>query len=504
LPLLLLTTSALAADRFPPPEFQTDYQRPLTTTPAARAIWWDYADVALLAGALAAGGFMALKYRRRWPILILAIASLAYFGFVRKGCVCPIGAIQNAALGLADSAYVVPAVVIAFLLLPILASLFVGRVFCGGVCPLGAIQDIFVLKPLKVPAWLEHALGLVAYAYLGFAVLLAATGSGFVVCRYDPFVAFFRLGGSFPMLALGGCLLVIGLFVGRPYCRFICPLGAIFRGTSRLARHRVTITPDNCIKCRLCENACPFGAILPPTTTQTPLPRNFGKRKLLALVVLTPLLMAGGGLLVSRLAGPLSMVHPVTRQAAMISQIAQTPWLKSWARQDVGEGEMARGDLGTLARRGELNTFTLLYDCYDPRELQQAKQAIIFDGGLTGGQKTTVLSQAAAIRTHIVWGGWILGGFLGLVVGGKLISLTVRRRRDGYQPDPSKCLACGRCFEYCPIERQRRGTGVPPVSSPARRGREQPAETPFGSEPQGPRHGHDAHATPGEGGNVHE
>jgi ferredoxin len=450
----------MGADRFPPPEFQTDYQRPVTATPAPRAIWWDYVDVALLAGALAAGGYLALKYRRRWPILILAIASLAYFGFVRKGCVCPIGAIQNAALGLADSTYILPAVVIAFLLLPILASLFAGRIFCGGVCPLGAIQDLFVLKPLKVPPWLEHALGLVAYAYLGFAVLLAATGSVFIICRYDPFVAFFRLGGGFPMLMLGACLLVIGLFVGRPYCRFICPLGAIFRGTARLSRRRVTITPDNCIKCRLCENACPFGAILPPTTEQMPLPRTFGKRKLLALLVLTPFLMAGGGILVSRLAGPLSMANPVTRQAAMIDQIGQTPWLKSWARQDLVPDEMGRGDLGALARKGEIKTLALLYDCRDPQELRQAKQAIIFDEGLTRRQKDAVLAQAAEIPSRIAWGGWILGGFLGLVVGGKLISLTVRRRRDGYQPDPSKCLACGRCFEYCPIERQRRAGAI--------------------------------------------
>ena len=53
-----------------------------------------------------------------------------------------------------------------------------------------------MVRPVKVPGWLEHALGLIPYVYLGAAVLFAATGSAFVICQYDPFVSFFRLGGS--------------------------------------------------------------------------------------------------------------------------------------------------------------------------------------------------------------------------------------------------------------------------------------------------------------------
>ena len=39
----------------------------------------------------------------------LSVGALAYFGFYREGCVCPIGAIQNVALGLASSEYAIPA-----------------------------------------------------------------------------------------------------------------------------------------------------------------------------------------------------------------------------------------------------------------------------------------------------------------------------------------------------------------------------------------------------------
>ncbi len=61
------------------------------------------------------------------------------------------------------------------------------------------------------------------------------------------------------MLILGACFLVIGLFIGRPYCRYLCPYGALLRPLSRLSRWHVRIPPEECINCRLCADACPYG-----------------------------------------------------------------------------------------------------------------------------------------------------------------------------------------------------------------------------------------------------
>jgi Fe-S-cluster-containing hydrogenase component 2 len=54
---------------------------------------------------------------------------------------------------------------------------------------------------------------------------------------------------------------MVGTVIGRPYCRFLCPYGALLNLFSRVARRRVSITPDDCVICGLCENACPFDAI---------------------------------------------------------------------------------------------------------------------------------------------------------------------------------------------------------------------------------------------------
>ena len=53
-------------------------------------------------------------------------------------------------------------------------------------------------------------LGIIPYLYLGITVLAVATGSGYLICRYDPFVGFFRLGASFNMFVAGGILLLSG------------------------------------------------------------------------------------------------------------------------------------------------------------------------------------------------------------------------------------------------------------------------------------------------------
>ncbi len=73
---------------------------------------------------------------------------------------------------------------------------FSGRSFCASVCPLGAVQELVAVRPVQVPTWIDHALGLLAYVYLGAAVLFAATGTAWIICRYDPFVGLFRLSSS--------------------------------------------------------------------------------------------------------------------------------------------------------------------------------------------------------------------------------------------------------------------------------------------------------------------
>ncbi len=241
-----------------------DYRTPVVQHAPPRAQWREAVDVGLLAVGLGLGAWLSLARRSRAGMLLLAVGGVAYFGFYRRGCVCPIGSIQNVAVALTDPQYAVSYFTVAIFLLPLMAAALFGRVFCGGVCPLGAIQELVLLRPIQVPARVDRALRWLRWAYLGLALTLAvrpAPVRDFIICRFDPFVPLFRFAGPAYMLVLGGTFLVLGTVIGRPYCRWLCPYGALLSLPARVAWRSVSITPDREYDCGLCATACPYGAI---------------------------------------------------------------------------------------------------------------------------------------------------------------------------------------------------------------------------------------------------
>jgi ferredoxin len=74
----------------------------------------------------------------------------------------------------------------------------------------------------------------------------------------------------------------------------------------------------------------------------------------------------------------------------------------------------------------------------------------------TGAETADLYDEASNIRERFGLGGLLLGGFVGLVIALKLVGVSVWRQRQDYEADKASCLACGRCFEYCPREHLRR------------------------------------------------
>jgi NosR/NirI family transcriptional regulator, nitrous oxide reductase regulator len=240
------------------------YVTPEVQKSRPRDYWLQVLDVVLLAAAMGISIWIVVRRRSRKGLVALSIACLAYFGFYREGCICPIGSIQNVVVSLTDPHYSIPIVVTATFFLPLVVALFFGRAFCGGVCALGAMQELILLKPIEVPRRLDQAMGLLKYVYLGLAIWIAvqpAASRDFLICRFDPFVGFFRRTGFPHMLMIGGGFLLAGMFIGRPYCRYLCPYGGLLAWCSRLARQGVTVTPSTELECGLCAASCPYAAI---------------------------------------------------------------------------------------------------------------------------------------------------------------------------------------------------------------------------------------------------
>jgi NosR/NirI family nitrous oxide reductase transcriptional regulator len=260
-------------------------------------------------------------------------------------------------------------------------------------------------------------LGVFPYVYLGLAVLFAATGAGFIICQYDPFVGFFRFGADFNMVILGMSMLLLGTVVARPYCRYLCPLGVLLNWMSRISRRHVRITPDECNNCRLCEDSCPFGAIKKADEENQPIKREGDIRRLALILVLSPVLILGSGWIGSRLDVSLSRLHPTVSLAEEI----------------------------------------LLENSGERTEMTDATKAFRASGKLS----EELFAEARSIQIQFRKGGWILGGFVGLVLFLKLIGLFVRQSQKEYDVDKGTCFSCGRCFAYCPYEQVRLGLMTP-------------------------------------------
>lgn len=395
--------------RFPQPEFESGHIPPLTVLPPARSAALEYLDVGVLVAALGLVSWLALKRRSRRGMVAVSLFAVAYFGFFRQGCVCPIGAIQNVTSVLADPAYVIPWTVAAFFLLPLVFAALFGRVFCAAVCPLGALQDLTVWKPLRVPAWLSEPLKLIPVLYLGLAVLLAATGADYIICRFDPYIGLYRVGGPASMILAGGLLLALGLFVARPYCRFLCPYGVLLGWISRFAFRHATITPEGCVNCRLCEQACPYDCIRAPDAEGLPEPRPPALRRLAGALALIPVLALAGAGLGWGLHMPLARLHPEVRLAERVA----------------------------LEESGLAEPFTVESEAF--RE--------------TGRPLTDLAAEAARLRRLFGAGSLLLGAFVGLVLGARLAGTARWSRRDCYDLDRAECVSCARCFDSCCVGR---------------------------------------------------
>ena len=395
--------------RFPKPEFGTGYTQPTPVTPEPRALALEYTDVLVLLVVLSLASWLAIRKRSRKGLLWLSIFSLVYFGFYRNGCICSVGSIQNVALTLFDPGYAISITTLLFFLLPLIFTLYFGRTFCAGACPLGTMQDLLIIKPLSLPEWLRKTLGIIPYLYLSFAVLFAATGTDFIICRYDPFVGIFRMDAEFHMVVLGVAFLLIGMFVARPYCRFLCPYGVLLNWMSRFSKSHLSITPAACIQCRLCSDSCPFDAIVFPTDDKQSKNAKWGVNRFLIYALLIPVWIFIGGLAGSKAHTWISKANPTVYLAELL----------------VSEPEV-RNDQKNL----DVQAFLSL-----------------------GKPLETLVKEASVIRQKFYTRGWIAGGFMGLVIGMTLLGQVVYRKKKDYQPHKGNCFSCGRCMNFCPVKK---------------------------------------------------
>lgn len=191
---------------------------------------------------------------------------------------CPIGALQNALGGMWRH---IPFYVLGSLML---FGIVLGRLICGFLCPFGFVQDLLHKIPVRkfrVPRRVDRVLRWVKYVmlfgvvvFLSLAVTTKAGVTPPFFCEYVCPAG--TLGAAIPLLlaneelrAVAGVLfdwkflvlvavVVAAVFIPRPFCRYLCPLGAFYGLFNRFSFYRLYVNMDRCIGCGRCDRVCPM------------------------------------------------------------------------------------------------------------------------------------------------------------------------------------------------------------------------------------------------------
>lgn len=163
------------------------------------------------------------------------------------------------------------------LLATVPATVLVGRFFCGFFCSFGAVQDLLWLGSHRLRALFpgkrnlkkaDRIFRFAKYAVLFYFIIFIWSGVTAVKTAgpwqvFGQYVSFGHWPGLKPLLSVGGVLLLLifigSLFVQRFFCRYFCPMGAIYSLISQTSFLKIDKPRKECGKCHLCTSKCPMG-----------------------------------------------------------------------------------------------------------------------------------------------------------------------------------------------------------------------------------------------------
>ena len=191
---------------------------------------------------------------------------------------CPIGSLQTV---LGGRNHHFPFYVLGMLML---FGIVLGRVACGLLCPFGLIQDLLHKIPtpkIKVPRKADKPARYLKYLILFVTVILlplfAVDKTGIAppyFCKYICPAG--TLEGGIPLLLANESLrqaagllfdwklfvliviMASSVLIHRPFCRYLCPLGAFYALFNRFSLYQMHLDGSKCIDCKKCERSCPM------------------------------------------------------------------------------------------------------------------------------------------------------------------------------------------------------------------------------------------------------
>ena len=205
--------------------------------------------------------------------LLLYISSVTVFGVILGSDPSPMGTVKDALVLYGINRVIFPPRMIAFIVFMILV-IVANKFICSWGCQFGTLQDfIFRLnrnsrdtgaltRQYKVPFIISNT---VRILFLVFFTAAAFIWSIDLFHNIDPFKIFKPAVLNTMGIAFIALLLILSLFVYRPWCHFFCPFGLAGWLGEKISIFKIKVNYDSCIACSACSKACPstvMGAIL--------------------------------------------------------------------------------------------------------------------------------------------------------------------------------------------------------------------------------------------------
>ncbi|CUU50486.1 4Fe-4S binding protein [Clostridium beijerinckii] len=154
-----------------------------------------------------------------------------------------------------------------------LLTIVLGRWFCGWICAFGAYNDLiyFISKKVfkikfRVDEKVDSILKYFKYVVLLFIIAISWTMESSILESTSPWDAFGQITDVFTIfssLLVGLIFLILitigAAFIERFFCRYLCPLGAIFSIISKIGIVKLNKPKSDCGKCRACTMNCSMG-----------------------------------------------------------------------------------------------------------------------------------------------------------------------------------------------------------------------------------------------------
>lgn len=183
---------------------------------------------------------------------------------------CPIGSLQNA---LSAFKFKFPYYVLGLL---IFFGAILGRLICGFLCPFGLLQDLLFKIPFfkKVREWkgdrvlryLKYVILVVFVIVLPIAYKLtpffckyicpSGTVSGLLLAAADH--TLFQVFGKLFSWKLSLLILIVifSILICRPFCKYLCPLGAFYGPFNKISLVSMHLDQERCVGCKACYQSC--------------------------------------------------------------------------------------------------------------------------------------------------------------------------------------------------------------------------------------------------------